>query len=229
MSFAALLLAVPSFAQEAKPADAKPPEKPVQEPVFPKDAGQKKAMEDDIRVGNDYAKEVEKTLKFSKDTKSIERLERVGAVIADIARQNKVGVLYGDKRLSPFAYKFHLVEGKDVNAFSIPGGNIYVNEGLMAFVESDDELAAVLAHEVSHAAFRHYATMQKDSSLINALSLPLLIAAILARNDATYGAMVGAQMASASFMSGWSVEAETAADFGSVQFMAKSPYQPVGM
>jgi predicted Zn-dependent protease len=116
-----------------------------------------------------------------------------------------------------------------VNAFSIPGGNIYVNEGLIHFVESDDELAAVLAHEVSHAAFRHYATIQKDSALINALSLPLLVATILAKSDATYGAMVAANMAGQSFVSGWSVDAETAADYGAVQYLAKSAYQPVAV
>lgn len=189
----------------------------------------KKAIDSDIRAGTEYAVEVEKKLKFTKDAKAQERLERVGNVIAEIARSIPVAVTYGDKRLSPFPYKFKLVEGKDVNAFSIPGGNIYVNEGLVQFVESDDELAAVLAHEVSHAAFRHYATMQKDSAVINALSLPILVATILAKNDATYGAMVAANMAGQAFVSGWSVEAETAADYGAVQYLVKSPYQPVAV
>lgn len=219
------------LAQEPKP-EAKPevkPEPPAQQPIFPKDPAQKRAMEDDISKGTEYAKEIEKTLKFSKDVKAQERLERVGKVISEIARANQVQVLYGDKRLSPFAYRFKLIEGKDVNAFSIPGGNIYVNEGLMKFVESDDELAGVLAHEVSHAAFRHYATMQKSSNLISALSLPVLLAAILARNDATYGAMMAVNLGGSAMVSSWSVDAERAADYGAVQFLAKSPYQPVGM
>lgn len=229
--FGGVLAASVSLAQDAKPAQKTDPatEPPAQQPIFPKDPAQKKAMEDDIAKGKEYAKEVEKTLKFSKDTKAQERLERVGKVISEIARANQVKVLYGDKRLSAFGYRFRLIEGKDVNAFSIPGGNIYVNEGLMNFVESDDELAGVLAHEISHAAFRHYATMQKDSNVISALSLPILLAAILARNDTSYGAAMAINMAGNAFMSGWSVQAESAADYGAVQFLAKSPYQPVAM
>ena len=213
---------LPASAQSTTTGDPDPVDAPA-------DAKHRKAIEDDVRAGKEYTTKIEKTLKFSKDTDAQNRLTRVGRVIAKIARHNRVTVLYGDPRLSPFDYTFKLVQGDDVNAFSVPGGSIYVYEGLMKFIESDDELAAVLAHEVSHAAFRHYATMSRQSSLIDALAIPALLAMILSRSDAAVGLAMATQMASASFQSGWSVQAEQAADFGSVQFLAKSPYQPVAM
>lgn len=48
-----------------------------------------------------------------------------------------------------------IVKGKDVNAFSVPGGNIYVNEALMAQAENEDELASVLGHETGHLVLGH--------------------------------------------------------------------------
>jgi hypothetical protein len=67
-----------------------------------KEAAHKKAVEADVQAGQEYSKEVEKTIKFSKDAKAQERLERVGETIAQIARTTKAEVSYGDKRLNPF-------------------------------------------------------------------------------------------------------------------------------
>lgn len=54
-----------------------------------------------------------------------------------------------------FDYKFFMVEDSSPNAFTIPGGNIYVHTGLFKLVDTDDELAGVLAHEIGHAYERH--------------------------------------------------------------------------
>jgi predicted Zn-dependent protease len=56
-------------------------------------------------------------------------------------------------------WTFRVMRGRDVNAVSLPGGFIYATEGLLRFVESDDELAFVAAHEVGHVAARHHVTM----------------------------------------------------------------------
>lgn len=220
-------MTVLGLAQET--AKAEVPVVPEPSITMPDDPKHRKDVESDIRIGKEYTTELEKGLKFSKDKAGIERLEHVGSVLARIAQKQSVKVLFGDPRLNPFPYRFKLLEDPDVNAFSVPGGSIYVNEGLLKFCESDDELAAVLGHEISHAAFRHYATLEKKSSWISALSLPILLAAILAKSDAAYGAAMATNMAGQAYVSGWSVEAEASSDFGAIQYLQSSPYNPVAM
>ena len=65
-----------------------------------------------------------------------------------------------------------------MNAFSLPGGYVFVFDGLVKYSESDDELAGVLAHEICHAKFRHVATLDKEASKLQAISLPAILIAI---------------------------------------------------
>ena len=73
------------------------------------------------------------------------------------------------------SYRFHVANMPEPNAFALPGGYIYVTRGLVVLIESEDELASVLAHEVAHVAARHYAKRQAQSAPL----LPLRIVANL--------------------------------------------------
>lgn len=188
------------------------------------------ALKKDVEAGAQVAKQVEKEEKVSQNQEYQARVQRIGAEMAAIANANLVKVSWGDKRLNPYTYHFTVLEGKDVNAFSLPGGFIYVYEGLIKFAQSDDELAGVLAHEVSHAAFRHIDTLTREQSKMTTASLPLIFAAILTgRPDVIGGALMGSQLTTAAFTSNWSVKAEKAADYGGFQYMLKSKYNPTGM
>ena len=188
-----------------------------------------KDVQDDIKMGEEYAKEVDKELKPSENKEFIEKVAKIGKELGDIANEENPEVSWGDPRHSVFPYKFKVVKGDDVNAFSIPGGNLYVYEGLINFAESDDELAGVLAHEVAHAAFRHVAWMRKSSSKLDLLQIPLLIISIMAAGgDAGAVAQAGLYGTQAA-KSGWSQKAETSADYGALQYMVKSHYNPVGV
>src|SRR5262249_33702795 len=61
------------------------------------------------------------------------------------------------KHLPPtgLRFQFHLVEFPEANAFNIPGGHIILSRKLVAFVNNEDELAGVIAHELGHAVVRH--------------------------------------------------------------------------
>jgi len=184
---------------------------------------------DDIKLGKEIEVEALKELKLSTNKAGQDRIDRIGNELAAIANQTQVGVQWGDSRLNPFPYKFHLVQGKDINAFSLPGGVIFVYEGLLKYAESDDELAGVLAHEISHAAFRHVATLRRQQSKLEAFTLPLIIISILAKSEAAPGVVNLTSLLGQAVGSGWSVDAEKAADFGGVQYMLRSKYNPSGI
>ncbi len=73
-----------------------------------------------------------------------------------------------------FNYQFYVVSDKSPNAFTIPGGKIYVHTGLLQLAQSDDEVAAVIAHEIGHAYQRHPAKALSRQYGIDALSQLLL-------------------------------------------------------
>ncbi len=193
------------------------------------EAKHKADLDSDTKVGKKYTEEVEKEFKLSKNEEYVARVQRIGGILAEIARTHQVACTWGDKRLNPFDYSFKVVEDKDINAFSLPGGYIYVYEGLLKFVESDDELASVLAHEISHASFRHVATLQREQSKLQAITLPLILIGIFVGGEAgpnlgTLSSLIGQAKGS-----GWSVSAEEAADYGGFQYMMQSKFNPVAM
>lgn len=187
-------------------------------------------LANDVKIGKEASAEIDKELKPSEDLDATARVKAIGAEMAEIANAAPVSVIWGDPRYNKFEYEFKLVKGDDVNAFSLPGGIIYVYEGLVKFTESDDELAGVLAHEISHASFRHLDSLRREQAKIDLAQIPLLIAAALASNSNpdAMKALIAVQLVGAGLTSGWSVKAETSADYGGLQYMAKSRYSPVG-
>lgn len=80
----------------------------------------------------------------------------------------------------PFDYEFKIVDQTVPNAFALPGGKIYVSRGLLALVTSEDELAGVLGHEITHAAERHASARLEYSKRLNPFSIGILRAARIA-------------------------------------------------
>jgi len=210
----ALLSAAPRF------DDGGPGDVPV---VIP---GHEKAIAEDEALGKKFAEEVDKKEKQTDDPKMEARIERIGNELAAIANAHHLIATWGDKRFTPFHYHFKVIKGDDVNAFSLPGGYIYVYEGFVKYAESDDEIAGVLGHEISHAAFRHVAILIKNSQKLNLISLPLMIASIFL-GGAPLGVVT--QLTTQAIGSGWSVDAEKAADYGGFQILRHSKYNPVGL
>ena len=190
-----------------------------------------KDIDNDKVVGRKYADQVEKEYKLTTDPEMQKRVQRIGAEMAAIANQTHAIATYGDKRFAKFDYTFKVIQQSDPNAFSLPGGFVYVHEGLLKFAESDDELAGVLAHEIAHAAFRHVATLQRQSSKIEALQIPLILAAVLLGKggNAIGTTAIMSDLAGTAMVNGWSQDAEKAADYGGFQYMIKSKYDPTGM
>jgi predicted Zn-dependent protease len=228
----ALLLATCMALGQSAAPDAPPAgQEAAKPPTAPKTAEDRHAedVKRDSDVGKKYAEQVEKEYKVSKNAEYQAKVQAIGGQFADIANANLVKVLWGDPRLNKFQYHFKVLEGEDVNAFSLPGGYVYVYEGLLKYVESDDELAGVIAHEVSHASFRHLATLQREESKLQPLTLPLILIAIFSGGSAGWDLLQLGQLIGLATGSGWSQKAEEAADYGGYQYMLKSKYNVVGM
>ncbi|AIE85445.1 M48 family metalloprotease [Fimbriimonas ginsengisoli] len=205
-----------------------------QQPIDKQEQKHRDDIKRDREVGAKYVIEVEKDLKVVPDKDLNARIEKIGRELADVANITHADALWGDKRMNTFDYVFKIVEDKEhpeeVNAFSLPGGFIYVYRGLIDFAESDDELAGVLSHEIAHAAFRHVATLQSEQAKMQKIEIPLIIAMVLAKGtEALPGVLSGASLLSQAYTSGWSVRAEEAADYGGFQYMLKSKYDPTGI
>ncbi|MEI7984009.1 MAG: M48 family metalloprotease [Armatimonadota bacterium] len=185
-----------------------------------------KDIEDDKKQGKEASDYYDRTLKPTKDTAAQQRVEEIGAKLALIANANSFDLTWGDKRHAEFEYKFKVVESKDINAFSLPGGYIYVYQGLVDFCQSDDELAGVLAHEISHAGQRHVAWLRKEQEKLAPIQIPLILASIFSGNAS---GLAGSQLLGTAVTNGWSVKAETSADYGGVQLLIAGGYDATGM
>ncbi|HEX8234698.1 MAG TPA: M48 family metallopeptidase [Abditibacteriaceae bacterium] len=90
---------------------------------------------------------------------------------------NIVGQRLASVSRSEWKYSFKVIDSPEVNAFALPGGYVYVYTGLRKVAQTDDELAAVLAHEITHAEQHHYAQQYKKASTRGALLTVFSLAA----------------------------------------------------
>src|SRR4029453_8208891 len=128
-------------------------------------------------------------------------------------------------RQPAFDYQFDVVNARDINAFALPGGPMYVNRGMIEAAKNEGEMAGGMAHEISHVALRH-ATAQatKQSSVGNQLGTPALVlgGAILGGQGGAQLGMLGAQV----MQTRYSRDYETQADLLGSQIMANAGYDP---
>lgn len=107
--------------------------------------------EDEIKLGREASQEVEQYMGFAGGAELNAYVERVGQRLVKHSSRSHLD------------YEFHVVDMKEPNAFALPGGYIYVSRGLLALMNDEDELAAVLGHEVGHVAARHAAKREAKS------------------------------------------------------------------
>jgi len=109
----------------------------------------------EIQIGRDAARELEGRFGVVTDPAQTARLAALGQRLARIS----------DRPDLP--WRFRILDVRDVNAISLPGGFIYVTRGMLGFVTSDDELAFVLAHEVAHVNQRHHVAILERSFFLS--------------------------------------------------------------
>lgn len=186
----------------------------------------------EIKLGRESAAEHDKTVKLISDPAMVERVNRIGQEIAEIANSSDPPVMWGRPNSKRFNYTFKVVDEKDVNAYSMPGGFIYVNKGTLEFAKSDDELAGVLAHEVAHAAHHHMMKLISEQNKMQLAALgPALVSVLLGKGntDTTANLMLAGQLYMTAKLNSYGVEAEKDSDQAAVYYLRKTKYNPVGL
>jgi predicted Zn-dependent protease len=124
---------------------------------------------------------------------------------------------------SQLAYQFTVVDSPDINAFALPGGYIYIHRGLLAYLSSEAELAAVLGHEVGHVTARHSVQQQSQSTAWGLLGQAVAIGTGVGAAADVTGALGTA------FVRGYGRDMELEADGLGAQYLARSGYDPQAM
>jgi predicted Zn-dependent protease len=171
------------------------------------------STEKEIAMGQNIAKEVAKEMKLSNNPVDIARVNNVGKKIADICDRKEINyyfyVITGDKT----------GETEDKNAFSVPGGHIYIYKALLDDL-NDDELAFVLAHELGHIVSRHVIKKLQAAMGYNIL----ILASGAAAKDGQF--TQGLSFALAQVMAAYSREDEFNADELAVKYAQELGFDP---
>jgi predicted Zn-dependent protease len=114
-------------------------------------------VQDDIKVGQEAAAEAKKELPMLNDDRVDQYVEGVGARL--------VMAIPPEFQHPEFKFTFDVVNEKDINAFALPGGPMFLNRGMMEASKSEAEMAGVMAHEISHVALRHGTAQASKSTL----------------------------------------------------------------
>ncbi|MGB4246691.1 MAG: M48 family metalloprotease, partial [Pseudohongiellaceae bacterium] len=125
-------------------------------------------------------------------------------------------------------FTFTVIDSPEINAFALPGGYVYINRGLMAYLNSEAELAAVLGHEIGHITARHAVQQQSSGNLARIAAGIGGVVAAVATGSGYIGSQimdVGSIWAQAG-LSGFGREHELEADSLGAEYLLKAGYDP---
>ena len=140
---------------------------------------------------------------------------------------NNVGQqLAGKSHRANLTYHFTVVDSTEINAFALPGGYIYITCGLLAYLNSEAELAAVLGHEIGHVTARHGVRQQTSAQ---AASLGAGVLSILLPELSGAGLGQTVNLLGTALLRGYGREYELEADRLGADYLARSGYDPQAM
>ncbi len=167
------------------------------------------STDSEIRMGRQYAAEIEKSTKFITDPVITEYVNRIG--------QNLVK--NSDAKV-PFTIK--VIDSDEINAMALPGGFFYVNSGLILNADEEAELAGVMAHEIAHVAAHHAARQMTRANYAQLGTIPLIFIGGWTGYGLYEAASIGVPLTFLHF----SREFEAQADYLGVQYMYRAGYDP---
>jgi Zn-dependent protease with chaperone function len=172
--------------------------------------------EQEVELGKESARQVRQEMPILEDSNPISQYVRqLGEELASKAPGQK------------WPYSFSVVNVKELNAFALPGGPVFVNVGTIRAAGNRGELAGVMAHEISHIVLRH-GTSQASRQML--AQIPLAVAGVaLPQGTAGQLARLGISLGAQSVFLKYSRDAEREADMLGAQIMYDAGYNPYDM
>ena len=186
----------------------------------------------EAQIGKEASAQIEAEYPLAQDQAALDKLQTIVKTLA--AASDRPDVTYTCK----------ILRSKEVNACSIPGGtvlpdgqvqpgaSIYVNQGLLDFVRSDDELAGVLAHEMAHVDHHDALRQLEESSRTTKDALlAALVGVLLTKGDpyATGLTYLAGQLVQEAKTHSYTITLEKEADLAAINYLGKTDYSPVGL
>jgi len=162
------------------------------------------------KLGKKLSEDIEKKYEVIEDLNQNSLITEIG---------NKLAENSGMKEMK---FHFRILKEDGPNAFSIPGGYIYVTYDLFDYVQSDDELAGILAHEIAHIVHNHALEQTRDNTKYSLLTI---LAVLLTREPDV--AVLG-KLTTITFLNQYRREYEEEADLTATELLIKTGYNPVG-
>ena len=203
-TFVLTLLAAASLLLAASPAGAQKLPQLGSDGLMP--------LSQEARIGTDVAREIYKDPEYLDDPLLVEYVDgMLQKLLASGRASGAIDATMGER----FVWRLMLGANRTVNAFSVPGGVFGLHAGLIGLTTNPDELASVLAHEISHVTQRHIARMQQRQAQMQPLLIgSMILGAIAAGKNADLGSAVltGGQGVAIQNQLGYSREMEREAD-----------------
>jgi len=181
----------------------------------------KYTVQQDVQLGQEAAQQVRKEYPLLNDAASERLVDRIGQHLAE-----NIPAMY---RQPAFRYSFDVVNMKEINAFALPGGPMFVNRGMIEASRTEAEVAGVMAHELAHVVLRH-GTVQASKAQkfqIGAIAGQILGAIV----GGTKGAVIaqGSEIGLGTYFLKYGREFEREADLLGAQILAAAGYDPLAM
>lgn len=172
------------------------------------------STQQEVEMGAGYAQQINKELPLIQDAELNRYINVLGDSIARIADSRNLD------------WQFFIVDSKDVNAFAVPGGFIYINRGLIERAQNLSQVAGVLGHEVGHVTMRHSVRQMQKAQGANVGLTAVCVLTNICNNELSNAAIgLGANAAFANF----SRQDEDEADAEGVTYMVRAGIDPTGI
>jgi predicted Zn-dependent protease len=173
------------------------------------------SVKDEVAIGRQAQQQVRQQVPELRDSTVTNYIENLGRRLAARADGPR------------YPYSFDVANYRDINAFALPGGPIWIHRGAIDAARTESQLAGVLAHEIAHIANRHAAEQISKGTMAN-VGLGIL-GALLGNGTGSQIAQLGAGVAAQATMMKFSRDDEREADMKALLYMKRAGYDPRGM